>query len=222
MTKQWYKTVVKSKAESPWAYVVSKLEGDKRRNRIHLKDACIPKVVPNTQPNPKGSVARKPPSVLVVLKPPGGTGLPKYVLRSVSNPSANSAVGKGIPNTGVNNAVGNQSPIHSVNSGVQNSGIQNSVNSVQDQEVQNKAVNTNQEQKEVNIKSHSIPIVDSVPSSYNVPKLELRKDTNEKSSEPNNPTENGDNNKIIPKVSAPTSSCPKSSVLKNITIRRAS
>ena len=130
MTKQWYKTVVKSKAESPWAYVVSKLEGDKRRNRIHLKDACIPKVVPNTQPNPKGSVARKPPSVLVVLKPPGGTGLPKYVLRSVSNPSANSAVGKGIPNTGVNNAVGNQSPIHSVNSGVQNSGIQNSVNSV--------------------------------------------------------------------------------------------
>ena len=41
--------------------------------------------MPNAQPNPKGSVPRKPPSVLVALKPPGGNGLPKYMLRSAPN-----------------------------------------------------------------------------------------------------------------------------------------
>ena len=107
---------------------------DKRRNRIHFKDAGIPKVVPSAQPNPKGSVPRKPPAVLVALKPPGGNGLPKCVLRSVPNPNVNSVVGKNICNISVNKAVGNQSPNHSVNSGVQNG-----VNSVQDQKVQNKS-----------------------------------------------------------------------------------
>ena len=104
-----------------------------------LKDASIPKVVSNAQSNQRGSVPRKPPSVLVVLKPPGGNGLPKNVLRSVPNPNVNSTVRKSIPNTNVNKAVGNQSPNHSVNSGVQNSGIQNGVNSAQDQKAQNNA-----------------------------------------------------------------------------------
>ena len=122
--------------------------------------------MPNAQPNPKGSVQRKPPSVLVTMKPSGGNGLPKYVWRSVPNPGVNSAVGKSIPNTSVNKALGNQSPNHSVNSGV---------NSSQDKKVQNNAMNTNQEQKE-----NEIPIVNSVPSSYNVPKLELRKEIKEK------------------------------------------
>ena len=123
-------------------------DGHKRRNRIHLEDAGIPKVVPNAQSKPKGSVLRKPSSVLVALKPPAGNGLPKYVLRSVPNPSVNSAAGNSIPNISVNKAVRNQSPNHSVNSSVQNG-----VNSAQDQKVQNKAqvqknpVNTNQEQK---------------------------------------------------------------------------
>ena len=76
--------------------------------------------------------------MLVGLKPPGGNGVPKFVLRSVPNPSVNSADGKNIPNTSVNKAVGNQSPNQSVNSGVQNSDIQNGVNSGQDQKVQNK------------------------------------------------------------------------------------
>ena len=128
LTKQWYKAVVKPKAETPRSYAVSTPDGDKSRNRIHLKDAGIPKVVPNAQPNPKGSVPRKPPSVLISLKPQGGNGLPKYVLRSVPNPSVNSAVGNSIPNISVNKAVGNR-PNHIVNSGVQNSGIQNDVNS---------------------------------------------------------------------------------------------
>ena len=61
----------------------------------------------------------KPPSVLVTLKPPGGNGFPKYVLRSVPNQSVNSADGKSIPNTSVNKAVENQSPNKNVNSGVQ-------------------------------------------------------------------------------------------------------
>ena len=73
--------------------------------------------MPNAQPIPKGSVPRKLPSVLVALKPPGGNGLPKYVLRSIPNPGVNSAVGKSIPNTNVNKEVGNQSPNHNVNSG---------------------------------------------------------------------------------------------------------
>ena len=88
----------------------------------------------NAQPNPKRSVPRKPPSVLLTLKPPGGNGLPKYVLRSVPNLNVNSAAGKSIPNTIINEAVGNQSPNHSVNSGVRNG-----INSTQDQKVQNKA-----------------------------------------------------------------------------------
>ena len=97
---------------------------------IHLKDAGIPKVAPNAQTNPKGSVPRKLPSVLLVLKPPGGNGLPKYVLRYFPNPSVNSAEGKSIPNMSVNKAVVNQSHNHSVNSGVQNG-----VNSAQVQKV---------------------------------------------------------------------------------------
>ena len=86
-TKQWYKAFVNSKAETPRSYVVSTPDGDKRRKRIHLKDAGIPKVVSNAQPNPQGSVPRESPSVLVALKQPEGNGLPKYVLRSVPNPS---------------------------------------------------------------------------------------------------------------------------------------
>ena len=74
---------------------------------IQIKDAVIPKVVPNAQPSSQGSVPREPPSVLVALKPPGGNGLPKYVLRS--------ADGNGIPNTSLNKAVGNQSPNQSEN-----------------------------------------------------------------------------------------------------------
>ena len=156
LTKQWYKAVVKSKAETPRSCAVSTLDGNKRRNRIHLKDTGIPKVVPNAPPNPQGSVPMKPLSVLVALKSPGGNGLPKYVLRSVPNLSVNSADGNSIPNTSVNKAVGNQSPNQCVNSGVQNRCIQNGVNSTQDQKVQNKAhikkvqnnaVNTNQEAK---------------------------------------------------------------------------
>ena len=83
---------------TPRSYAVSTPDGDKRRNRIHLKDAGIPKVVPNAQPNPKGSVPRKLSSVLVALKPPGRNDLPKYVLRSVPYLSVNSAVGNSIPN----------------------------------------------------------------------------------------------------------------------------
>ena len=67
-------------------------------------------MMPNAQPNPQGSVPIKPHSLLVPLKPPGGNGLPKCMLRSVPNPSVNSAEEKSIPNTSVNNAVGNQIP----------------------------------------------------------------------------------------------------------------
>ena len=101
------------------------------------------------------------------------------MLRCVPNPSVNSAVGKSIPNTSVNKAVGNQSPNHTVNSGGQNT-----VNSLEDQKVQNKAkvqkvqnnaVNTNQGQKGSKIsKANNIQLVNSVPSSCNVTKSELR------------------------------------------------
>ena len=70
--------------------------------------------------------------MLVALKPPGGNGLPKHVLRGVLNPSVNGAEGNSIPNTSVNKVVGSQSPNHNVNSGVQNSGIQNGVNNSRD------------------------------------------------------------------------------------------
>ena len=56
---------------------------------------------------------------MVALKPPGGNGLPKYVLRSVPNPSVNSAVGNSIPSISVNKAVWHQGPNHSVNNRVQ-------------------------------------------------------------------------------------------------------
>ena len=171
---------MKSKAEAPGSYVMSTPDGDKRRNKIHLKDAGIPKGVPNAQPNRKGSVPRSPPSLWVALKPSGGNALPKYMLRSVPNASVNSAVEKSIPNTSVNKAVGNQRLNHSANSGVKNSGIQNGVNSALYQKVQNNAVNTNQGQKGSKIsKANSIPIVNSVPSSCNVPKLELKKEIKE-------------------------------------------
>ena len=69
--------------------------------------------------------------MLVALKPPGGNGLPKYVLRSVHIPSVNGAVAKSMHNISVNKVVGNQSPNHSVHSGVQNG-----ENSAKDQKVQ--------------------------------------------------------------------------------------
>ena len=157
-------------------------DGDKRRNKIHLKDAGIPKVVSNAWHNPQGSVPRKPPLELVSLKAPGGNGLP-------------------------NQAVGNQNPNHSVNSYVENSGIKNGVNSTQDQKAQNNTVNTNQEQK-----GSEIPIVSSIPSSGNVSKLERRKEIKEKLSKPNNLTGNGDNNKNHPKGLSPQRPCSKPSV----------
>ena len=69
---------------------------------MNLQDTGTPKVVPNAQPYPEGSVPSKPPSERVVLKPLGGNGLPKYVVRSVPNPSVNSTEGNSIPNTSVN------------------------------------------------------------------------------------------------------------------------
>ena len=118
LTKQWYTALVKSKAETSKSYVVSTPDSGKRRNRIHLNDAGIPKVMPNAQPNPQGSVLSKPPAERIALKPPGGTELPKYVLWSVPNSSVNSAEEKSVSNTWVNNAVGNQIPNQSVNSSV--------------------------------------------------------------------------------------------------------
>ena len=77
----------------------------KRRNSINLKDVGIPNVVPSAQPNPQGSVLSKLPSERAAVKPPEGNGSPKYVLRSVHNPSVNSAEGNSISNINVNNAV---------------------------------------------------------------------------------------------------------------------
>ena len=89
----------------------------------------------NAQPNPKRSVPRKQPLVMVAQKPPGGIGLLKYVLRSVPNPSVNSADRNSNPTTSVNKAVGNQGPKQNVDNDVQNSGIQNVVNSAQDKKI---------------------------------------------------------------------------------------
>ena len=86
--------------------------------------------------------------MLVAVKQPEGNGLPKYVLRSVPNPSVKSAVGKSIPNISVNKAVGNQSTNHSVNSDVQNG-----VNSAKDQKVPNKAQVQKVQNNAVNYKS---------------------------------------------------------------------
>ena len=108
-------------------------DGDKSRNRIPLKGASIPNIVPNAQPIPQGSVRSKPPSERVALKPLVGNGLPKYGLRSVPNPSQNNTEGNSIPNTSVNNSVGNHIPNKNVNSGVQSSIIRNGVNSAHDQ-----------------------------------------------------------------------------------------
>ena len=75
-------------------------------------------------------------------------------------------------------------------------------------------MNTNQDQKGSEVsKVNSIPIVNNVPTSSNVPKLEVRKEIKdvikkEKLKEPKNPTGNGNNNKAIPKVSAPKAPCP--------------
>ena len=81
--------------------------------------------------------------------------------------------------------MGNQRPNHSVSSG-----IQNGVNNAQSHKVQNYAVNTDWQQK-----GNEIPIVNSVPGSGNVTKLELRKEIQEKISKPNNHPENGEINK---------------------------
>ena len=63
---------------------MSTQNGDERRNRIHLKDAGIPKVVPNALPNPKGSMPRKPLSGLVALKPPEGRWFTKICVEKCS------------------------------------------------------------------------------------------------------------------------------------------
>ena len=195
--------------------------------------------MPNAQPILQGSVPSKPPSERVVLKPPGGNGLPKYELRSVPNPSVNSAEWNNIPNASVNNVVRKQIPNQHANNGVQNSGIKNGVNSAQDQNIQNKAqdqkvqnnvnntVNTNQEKKGSEVsKVNSIPIVSSVPSSSNVPKLEIREEIKnvikkEKLSEPKIPTGNGNNNKAISKVLSPKAPCLKPSIQENNILRRS-
>ena len=68
LTKKWEKGVIKSQAETPRLYIVITPQGEKRRNRIHLKEAWI-----STNTVPKASNMENVKYVLLALnKSPSG------------------------------------------------------------------------------------------------------------------------------------------------------
>ena len=190
LTKKWEKGVIKSQAETPRSYIVLTPQGEKRRNRIHLREAGI-----STNAVPKASNVEK---VKYVLLAPSKSPSVQSVCQPNEGKVLQSAV-ENVPKANVQNVLRPKVKlVPKVN--VQSSGLNSTVNSAGKESAH-------------------------IQSASNVPKLVVRKDQRlvqeDSNGVPTTPIGIGDNNKAIPKVSAPKPPDPKPSVQEDNNLRRS-
>ena len=119
LTKKWEKGVIKSQAETPRSYIVLTPQGEKRRNRIHLREAEI-----STNAVPKAPNVEK---VKCVLLAPNKSPSVQSVCQPNEGKVSHSAVEK-VPKANVQNVLRPKVKlVPKVN--VQNSGMNSTVNS---------------------------------------------------------------------------------------------
>ena len=117
LTKKWEKGVIKSQAETPRAYIVIKLQGEKRRNRICLREAgistnAVPKA-PNMEKVKYVLLApNKSPSVQNVCQPNEGKvsqsvveNVPKANVQNVLRPKVKLMPKANVQSSGMNSTV---------------------------------------------------------------------------------------------------------------------
>ena len=172
LTKKWEKGVIKSQAETPRSYIVLTPQGEKRRNRIHLREAGI-----TTNEVPKAPNVEKIKYVLLTLNKSTSV---QSVCQSNQGKVSQSAV-ENVPKANVQNVLRPKVKlVPQVN--VQHSGMNSNVNSVGKESAYNQ-------------------------SASSVPKLVVRKDQRlvqeDSKGVSTAPLGIGNNNKAIPKVSAP-------------------
>ena len=190
LTKKWEKGVIKSQAETPRSYIVLTPQGEKRRNRIHLREAGI-----STNAVPKAPNVEK---VKYVLLAPNKSPSVQSVCQPNEGKVSQSAV-ENVPKANVQNVLRPKVKlVPKVN--VQSSGMNSTVNSAGKESAYNQ-------------------------SASSVPKLVVRKDQGlvqeDSKGVPTAPIGIGDNNKAIPKVSAPKPPDPKPSVQEDNNLRRS-
>ena len=190
LTKKWEKGVIKSQADTPRSYIVLTPQGEKRRNRIHLREAGI-----STNAVPKASNVEK---VKYVLLAPNKSPSVQSVCQPNEGKVSQSAV-ESVPKANVQNVLRPKVKlVPKVD--VQSSGLNSTVNSADKESAYNQ-------------------------SASSVPKLVVRKDQRlvQKDSKgvPTAPIGIGNNNKAIPKVSAPKPPDPKPSVQEDNNLRRS-
>ena len=190
LTKKWEKGVIKSQADTPRSYIVLTPQGEKRRNRIHLREAGI-----STNAVPKASNVEK---VKYVLLAPNKSPSVQSVCQTNEGKVSQSAV-ESVPKANVQNVLRPKVKlVPKVD--VQSLGLNSTVNSADKESAYNQ-------------------------SASSVPKLVVRKDQRlvQKDSKgvPTAPIGIGNNNKAIPKVSAPKPPDPKPSVQEDNNLRRS-
>ena len=190
LTKKWEKGVIKSQAETPRSYIVLTPQGEKRRNRIHLREAGI-----STNAVPKAPNEEK---VKYVLLAPNKSPSVQSVCQPNEGKVSQSVV-ENVPKANVQNVLRPKVKlVPKVN--VQSSGLNSTVNSAGKESAYNQ-------------------------SASSVSKLVVRKDQRlvqeDSKGVPTAPIGIGNNNKAIPKVSAPKPPDPKPSVQEDNNLRRS-
>ena len=114
LTKKWEKGVIKSQAETPRSYIVLTPQGEKRRNRIHLREAGISiNAVPKVEKVKYVLLApNKSPSVQSVCKPnegkvyqPAVENVPKANVQNVLRPKVKLMPKANVQSSGMNSTV---------------------------------------------------------------------------------------------------------------------
>ena len=119
LTKKWEKGVIKSQAETPRSYIVLTPQGEKRRNRIHLREAGI-----STNAVPKASNVEK---VKYVLLAPSKSPSVQSVCQQNEGKVLQSTV-ENVPKANVQNVL--RPKVYLVPKvNVQSSGLNSTVNS---------------------------------------------------------------------------------------------
>ena len=116
LTKKWEKGVIKSQAETPRNYIVITLQGERMRNRIHLREAGISTNTVPQAPNVEKVkyvllAPNKSPSVHSVFQPneekvsqPAVENVPKANVQNVLRPNVKLVTKANVQSSGMNSA----------------------------------------------------------------------------------------------------------------------
>ena len=117
LTKKWEKGVIKSQAEAPRSYIVLTPQGEKRRNRIHLREAGISTNAVSKAPHEEKVkyvllAPNKSPSVQNVCQPNEAKvsqsvveNVPKANVQNVLRPKAKLMPKANVQSSGINSTV---------------------------------------------------------------------------------------------------------------------